>query len=237
MTVRAEADNRFIRRYIYLALAGLAFLLWASYDELYKFPKDLEMAIAYAQIKEKVEDESQAVLIWQQAVQQNPERGWTLEKPENTPATVAGYRSFNRWVLVGGAVMMVFFLWKYFRTRGSWMESTATGVTTSWGQSLEFDQITKINKRRWEAKGIAKVYYTDAGGRNRTLVFDDFKYEREPMGKLMAKCEENLAPDKIVGGKTQAEIAAEAEANAAEVADQEADQESDALEPSESSSS
>lgn len=210
MTVRAEADRKFIRRYLYLALAGLAFLLWATYDEVYKFPKELKMAVAFEKIKEQSQDEREAVLKWQQFVEQNPELDWTLEKPENSPGTVIGYMKFNRWVWAGGGLMMLFFLSKYFRTRGSWMEATDHGVTTSWGQTLEFDQITKINKRRWEAKGIAKVHYTDAGGRQRRMVFDDFKYDREPMGELMSRCEQPLGREQIVGGKTQAELAAEA---------------------------
>ena len=41
------------------------------------------------------------------------------------------------------------------------------------------------------------------------MVFDDFKYQQKPMGRLMELCEAGISRDMIVGGKTQAEIAEE----------------------------
>ena len=40
------------------------------------------------------------------------------------------------------------------------------------------------------------------------MVFDDFKYERAPMAELMSMCEEHLSSEQIVGGPSQAEMAA-----------------------------
>ena len=111
----------------------------------------------------------------------NKDRGWDREKPDNTAHTVEGYMRFNYGIILAGLALMSFFLLKYFRTKGSWMEASENGIQTSWGTSLEFDKISKINKKRWEAKGIAKVAYTDEDGKQRTMVFDDFKYERAPM--------------------------------------------------------
>ena len=47
MTVRAVADVKFIRKYLFLAAAGLGFFLWGAYDEFVRFPLKLEEAIAY----------------------------------------------------------------------------------------------------------------------------------------------------------------------------------------------
>jgi len=205
MSVRAVADNKFIRKYIFLALAGLGLCLWGVYDSIYKFPQELAMAIEF----DKIKDQEKPNIKWQKIAKANEHLGWELEIPHNSAETVRGYMSFNRFVTFGGLGLLSFFLLKYVRTRGSWMESTDTGINTSWGKSLEFDNVTKINKNRWEAKGIAKVSYKDANGKERMMVFDDFKYDREAMGKLMTLCEQNLEPSEIVGGKSQAEIAAE----------------------------
>jgi hypothetical protein len=209
MAVRAVADNRFIRKYLFLAAAGLGFFLWGAYDAVFKFPVELQMAEAF----DPISKDPDAVQLWAKLFEQNKDRGWHREKPHNSAETVRGYMRFNGFVIGGGICLMVFFLLKYFRTKGSWMESTDTGINTSWGKSLEFDKIDQINKKRWEAKGIAKVTYTDSGGKTGTLVFDDFKYEREPMSELMTLCEQGLEPSQIVGGKSQAEIAAEKDAD------------------------
>ena len=217
MTTRATADHKFIRKYIYLALAGLAFFLWGAYDAVYKFPVELEMATAFDQVKES-ED---AVHQWAKLYEENKDRGWHREKPHNSAPTVEGYIRFNYFIIVAGLSLMSYFLLKYFRTKSSWMESTETGVSTSWGESLEFDKITKINKRRWKAKGIAKVAYKDTTGKSRTMIFDDFKYDREPMGEMMTMCEQHLSEDQIVGGKSQAQIVAEKESEGAEPEEEE----------------
>lgn len=217
MTIRATADSKYIRKYIFLALAGLGFFLWGAYDAVYKFPAELEMAREF----DKIKDEKDAVHLWAQLYEENKDRGWHREKPHNAAETVEGYIRFNLFIIVAGAMLMSYFLLKYFRTKGSWIESTETGINTSWGESLEIDKISKINKRRWEAKGIAKISYQDAKERNRTMVFDDFKFDREPMGELMALCEQNLSADQIVGGKSQALIATEAATKAAEEANDE----------------
>ncbi len=213
MTVRAEADRKFIRKYLFLAAAGLAFFLWGTYDSFYKFPVDLEMAEAF----DPISKDPNAIQLWAQLYEENKDRGWHREKPHNSAETVRGYWRFNNYVFIGGGLcLMLFFLMKYARTIGSWMESTETGINTSWGKSFDFEKIREINKRRWEAKGIAKVSYEDAGGQKRTMVFDDFKYQREPMAELMTMCEQGLDPSQIVGGKSQAEIAAEKEAESAD---------------------
>lgn len=211
MTIRATADQKYIRKYIYLALAGLGFFLWGAYDAVYKFPTELEMAIAFDQVKES----DDAVHQWARLYEENKDRGWHREKPHDSAATVEGYMRFNFFIIVAGLAMMLYFVLKYFRSKRSWMEATETGINTSWGASLDFDKIEKINKRRWETKGIAKVAYEDAGGRRRTMVFDDFKYERQSMGELMTLCEQHLSDDQIVGGKTQAQMLAELESSEA----------------------
>ena len=220
MNVRADADIKFIRKYLLLAAAGLGFLLWGSYDEFIRFPKKLEEARAFDPIRE----DPDAVIQWAKLYEANKDRGWHQDPPHDSAAVIEGNIQFNRFVILGGLCLMTFFLVKYFRSRGSWMESNEDGITTSWGDSLQFDKVTQINKRRWEQKGIAKVQYTDADGKNRTMVFDDYKYQREPMGELMTMCERNLDRSKIVGGKSQAEIAA---AKAAEAFDDAEDQDAD----------
>jgi len=176
MSVRANVDNKFIRRYMIIAIGGLAFMLWGAYDAFVAFPKKLEMAHAFAEIKDQPDYENK----WLALYEKNKDKGWTRAKPT---------------------------LMKYFKTKGTWMESTDKGISTSWGKSVDFDQITKIDKRKWEKKGIAKVHFKDEVNTEGVMVFDDFKYDRSTMSELMSMCEKGLKRDQIVNGKSEAEIA------------------------------
>ena len=98
-------------------------------------------------------------------------------------------------------------LYNYFRSRNSWIETDGKRVTTSRGQVVELEQVQGVDKRRWEKKGIAKVSYLDQEGVS-ILVIDDFKYERAPMGEILAQIEAKVDRDKIVGAPTQQELAA-----------------------------
>ena len=67
------------------------------------------------------------------------------------------------------------------------------------------ENITAIDKSRWEKKGIAKVSATNADGKVQTLVIDDLKFEREPTDKIMAEIERVAGEDKITAGKPESE--------------------------------
>lgn len=205
MSIRALVDNKFIRRFLIIGLGGFAFMAWGAYDAFVAGPFRMEMSQAFEKIKEDKDYEEQ----WLALYEKNKDRGWTRSKPTEDPETIKGFLWFNYFVTAAGALLGVFFLLKFFKTRGTWMESTDDGVTTSWGKSLKFDQITKIDKKKWAKKGIANVHFTDESGAVRQMVFDDFKYDRASMAKLMSMCEKGLEREQIVNGKTEVEIAAE----------------------------
>ena len=72
------------------------------------------------------------------------------------------------------------------------MELTENGIRTSWGQQLEFDQITALNKRLWKDKGIAKIEY-ESNGRKKKMVLDDCKYDRAPTETMLRMVESRIA--------------------------------------------
>lgn len=202
MKVRADVDNKFIRRFLFIAIGCFVFMLWGLYDGLYTNPLELERAIAYKELSKKVESgqmtESEKDEQWKSLVN---ERGWALAKPKS-PEVAQNYVYFQWFVFALGLILGVFFLIKYFKLLNSWMEADDKTVTTSWGESLQLDRVTGIDKRKWEKKGIAKVSFTDESGRARTMIFDDFKYHRESMAEIMKRAEKHVPADKIIGGAT-----------------------------------
>lgn len=197
MTVRADVDNKFIRRFLFISIGCFAFMLWGLYDGLVTNPLELERSVAYKKLSEQVKSgeitEGEKDDSWKAMVKEN---GWALAKPKS-PEVAQNYVYFQWFVFGLGLLLGLFFLMKYLKLQNSWMEVDDKKVTTSWGESLELNSITAIDKHKWEKKGIAKVSFKDEVGRSKTMIFDDFKYNRESMAEIMKRAEANLKPEKV----------------------------------------
>ena len=197
MTVRADVDNKFIRRFLFISIGCFAFMLWGLYDGLVTNPLELERSVAYKKLSEQVKSgeitEGEKDDSWKAMVKEN---GWALAKPKS-PEVAQNYVYFQWFVFGLGLLLGLFFLMKYLKLQNSWMEVDDKKVTTSWGESLELSSITAIDKHKWEKKGIAKVSFKDEVGRSKTMIFDDFKYNRESMAEIMKRAEANLKPEKV----------------------------------------
>jgi hypothetical protein len=194
MTLRANFQKSYSRRYLLLA-GGFTFAaLFFAYDGLIGYPHKKLVAERYAEIEEMEASERQKA--WRQITEDN---NWSRAVPGKTPEQIADdirgqyfYGIIAMLIALPPAIL-------YFRTRGSWIESTPQGLTTSWGQSLDFSKVIKLDKKRWVNKGIAVATYQDGSNVSR-FVFDDFKYDREPLGQMLRELEQVLTPDRIVGG-------------------------------------
>ena len=110
---------------------------------------------------------------------------------------------FNYVTLVGGAILAIFFTWKYFKIRSSWFWADEERVKNSFGLDVPFKSIQSVDKKKWAKKGIAHVTYKDEQGNSNVFVMDDFKYVREPMGEIMRRIEQHLKPEQIIGGEPE----------------------------------
>src|SRR5687767_10935019 len=182
MAVRTVTDPRYYRRFIIIGLAALGFSLWSLYDGAIGWPKKRERA--YQQFKEAVGEER--LDEWEKYAEQTGVKGEGDFLMQYVMAAVTGAIGF--WLLLG--------VW---RARGRWIESSGSGLTSSWGQSLDFDQIVSLDKRKWRNKGIAKIGYND-GRRNRRFVLDDYKFDRPTTGQILREVEAKIDPDMITGG-------------------------------------
>ena len=134
------------------------------------------MAEAYEKLPE--EDRRDA---WKELA---TEKGW----PTITPSKTAEDISHD----IGGQFMMIVLcslfgipaLLKFMSGQGTWIEGDKKLIRNSRGQEVQIDSITKIDKTKWDAKGIAKIHY-EVDGKKKKFVMDDFKYDRKPMGELM----------------------------------------------------
>lgn len=212
-SIRADVDNKFIRRFLFVAIGCFLFMLWGLYDGLYKEPKDLARSLAYNELIERQESgeitESERAVQWDTMTTEN---GWESTKPD-TPENEQNDIYFQWFVFGVGLVCGVFFLIKYLRLLNTWIEADDAGVTSSWGDGLKFKDIKQIDKKKWPKKGIAKIEYANEAGVKKTMVFDDFKYERSKMAEIMKRAETNLSDEQIIGDKRESEKPSEQTSN------------------------
>jgi hypothetical protein len=210
MTIRAEREPRFYFRFLLIGLAALGFALYCLYDGFIGYPHAQERALAFEKLlEEKRGDEWDAYAT---------ERGWSTTPPAESKSQEK-YEvdvKMQFWMAGGSALVGFFPLLSVWRSRGRWIELNDQGLTSSWGQTVAFDQVESLEKRKWRSKGIAKLRYND-GGRTRTFVIDDFKFKRAPTDEILAELEKRIGLDKITGGPPEgfepvvAEALAEAE--------------------------
>lgn len=210
MTVRAEFQKNYLTRYLILSGVCLFMAAWFAYDGLVGYPQQMVYAEAYDPLREM--EAAERAERWQAVTAEN---NWPRDVPKKTAEEI-GSDITGQYVwailnlMIGLPVLILF-----FRARGSWVEATPEGLTTSWGQTVRFADVTRLDKRRWQRKGIAKALYNEtgavpsgvgssgtgpSGGGKRVFTFDDFKFQREPLGVMLRDLEASLQPEQIVGG-------------------------------------
>lgn len=196
MGLRAEFTRSYLRRYLLMSAIGLGWAGWCIYDGAIAYPKKYELASAYQAFSkmEKVERDD----AWKKLAR---EKGWAITAPK-TAEEIRG-SILQQYVMAGlGLLIGIPALCYYISSRGAWVERTENGLATSWGQTVDFSTVEKLNKRKWRHKGIARCEYRD-GGTRRVFVFDDFKYDRKPLGRILVELESVLRDDQIVEGQRE----------------------------------
>jgi hypothetical protein len=193
MTIRADNDPKFSRRFLYMGIGALLFALYCVYDGFIGYPHKQEKALAFEKLyAEDRADEWEAYAA---------EQGWSAAIPVQ-PKTDDEYHGdilMQHAMAVVTGLIGVWLISIPLRARGRWIEASDTGITSSWGQSLNFADITAVDKRQWRSKGIARVTYND-NGRKRRFVIDDYKFDRDKTDEILFELEQRIDPELITGG-------------------------------------
>ncbi|PAY17219.1 hypothetical protein CKO51_22390 [Rhodopirellula sp. SM50] len=188
--IRAQVHQPFFRKFLYVFLGCTAFAGWCLYDGLIKYPKHLTIAEAYEGLPEEGRREA-----WKELA---AEKGWPTITPSKTANDIRHDISSQFMMVILCSLFAIPALMMFMSGQGTWVEGDETVIRNSKGQEVPIDAITKIDKRKWDAKGIAKIHY-EVDGKKKKFVMDDFKYEREPMGQLMKFAEANLTEEQVTG--------------------------------------
>ena len=207
MNKRAGTEQFFWLKFLVIGLGTFAYGAWASWDAFVAGPKRLEMSIVWEPIlNDSSLSEEERDKKWVKAA---TEHGWPKPRPkkEYNVKDSKEFIWFNYGLMGVCWLIALPCLFWCLRTKGTWIEATGDGLRNSRGQQLTLDQITKVDKAKWDKKGIAVLHYKDAQGGASTFLIDDLKYERAATDEIMAWIEDNIDTKLVVNGRTEAEIA------------------------------
>ncbi len=216
MTITATVSKKHLLRLGFLSFFCVGLAGWSLYDGLVAYPaqqeRQREPYAAFQKISKKYE-ESGEVGRWEEWTALAEEKGWSKSEPEKPREQYEINLQFIMAALAGPVGLL--FLTNLIRTLGREMEADETGITASWGPRVDFDKITKIDKKKWDKKGITKLTYQSDQGEKKFTV-DDFIFERPPTDEIMRLIEQQAGLDKIVNGKPEPEPKPKEEPEAAE---------------------
>ncbi len=195
MTLRANFQKSYLFRYLVFVLVCFPLSLWFLYDGVIAWPRQLPAIQAYETIDKDLEPKAIQEK-WKELAQAN---GWSKTPPKKSLAEMkSAITGQYFWAFLSFTVGATAALY-YLKSKNSWIERSDNGLSTSWGQKLEFHKVTRVDKSKWEAKGITKAFYMDKGQR-RVFIFDDFKFDREPIGRMLYDLERVVPIGQIHGG-------------------------------------
>jgi hypothetical protein len=215
--IRADNDPRYTRRFLIMGIVAIGFAIWSLYDGMVKYPAQRkqgfsEFKVDYKPLFQDSKLNAMTVDQFEGSADEKPRIEWAKYCHERGIKMIP--EIFTQYVQAVIAFLAgVYLLSLPIRARGRWIEADENGITSSWGQSLQYNQIEQVNKRKWRDKGIAKVTYID-GGRRKMFVVDDFKFMREPTDQILYELEQRIEPDRINSGPPEQPSGASGEGSA-----------------------
>jgi len=193
MPVRADNDPKFSRRFLFMGIAALGFMLYCLYDGFIGYPREQQRALAWERdFTDKPTEEWIAFA---------EEQGWSTSLPQQSKSEEEYKLSITQQYVMAGVTGLIgmYLISIPLRARGRWIESTEDGITSSWGQHFKFEDVVNLEKRQWKKKGIAKVTYLENGSKRR-FVIDDYKFDRYKTDEILYELEQRIDPALITGG-------------------------------------
>lgn len=195
MALRSIVSKSYLLRLAIVGVVCLGFSGWSYYDGKYAYPQQMAAGRKFQEMEElgiaSVEE-------WRAVAKEN---GWPESKPKEDYPNEAdiAIQFYMVWIAgIPGALVLL----NVLRRLGSWIELEGNTLRNSRGDEFTLDQIVKIDKKKWDKKGIAHLYYEHEGDERRFLL-DDFIYERPTTDEILLKIEQAIGVDKIVNGKPE----------------------------------
>lgn len=179
---------------VLIMLVGSA--AWFFYDGAVAYPKYNVKADAYAEIQRVYQADE--ALVKEKWTALAIEKNWNAE---GVPKKRKDEAQQFRW---GSALLFVSVLFTLWMIREMRRVITADdekflGIARTLPpfnalREIAFSSVIGVDKRRWDKKGIALVFYKDESGMRRSVIVDDYKYAGSE--KILLRCEEIIEEKK-----------------------------------------
>jgi len=178
MTVEAKITSIWKKQKGFLALFFVGIGLWFLFDGKVGFPKSNDRWLAH----EKFKTENR-LSEWPQFAKN---AGWNETPPHKyyKKNDIAAQYFIGALAVVFG--MAVFIYWAGQIKLVFKLEEGA--VIIPGGKRVPFESITGINRKKWDDKGLATIYYS-IDGRAGKFILDDYKFDPQPMREIMKEIE------------------------------------------------
>ena len=196
MEVNAKSSREWRDRMVMILLMLVGSAAWFFYDGFVAYPKFNVKADAYAELK-KVYGEDSKILgeKWKERAIEND---WKID--DDVPEHRKDEAQQIRWgsgLLAAAALFLIWVIREARRVITADSEKFL-GIKKAFPPfnslvSVRFDSVVGIDKRKWDKKGIAGIFYRENGAMKCVLV-DDYKYASSE--RILEKCEQIVAEKK-----------------------------------------
>ena len=188
MSTKASVASGYRFRLILMTLLMLGFGAYCVYDATVGYPYLRDQAAAYEKVKAEHPDDFNEV--WPQVA---PGLGYKPEVPRKAKTDTD---ILTQWVMAAIVLPVgLFFGFKLLKESGRWVAMDDDGLTASGGHAAAWGDVTGLEDERWKTKGIAHVVYRDGAGKERRILLDDFKLERDPTKAIHERTLRQVRPD------------------------------------------
>lgn len=157
------------RRLLMVAML-LGFSAYFFYDWKIGYPKEKAAYEAYWPVYQEISVKNMDNKAWLAKARDN---GW----PESPKEKDWDYKLKEQLIWgIGTGVIGLGLLAAYLRNKDRVLKADATSLTTPEGVSIPFSSVVKIDKRKWDNKALAYLWWKD-GETTRKAVIDDLVFD------------------------------------------------------------
>jgi hypothetical protein len=204
MQIRAENDPRYSRKFLIMGIIAIGFSLYCLLDGFVRYPARREAGFEEFKTDYKTfftGGRQNAITRAEFEATADPRQRQEWEVYSESRGIPTGAKIAAQFVMAAGTALAgLALIATPLRSRGRWIEISDAGVTSSWGEGFNFDQVETVNKRKWRSKGIAKIVYRDNNNRKRVFVIDDYKFDRYPTDEILYELEQRIDIERITNG-------------------------------------
>jgi hypothetical protein len=180
----AQPETGYRWKHLIVGFAGIALGCWFAYDGWIKWPNTNQRIEQIQKDKDAAQAANDNAKVEELAKQLG-----SLKKHTDLDILIQKVLAFTlpAFGIFWGA-------WTLYETRGRYRMIGNT-LEVPGHPPITYDNIRRIDKRKWDRKGVAFLHYElGAPPQPGVLKLDDFAYERRATDEILAQIEKNLLP-------------------------------------------